>query len=427
MVSAERQIYNKEPCKTESTVVGRRIVQYELDFDIEKYSALANLRGVKSVYEREKEKLDLYTKFNIETALGERYNCILSKRRDEIINGKIYGQNTNESLLSMFERGREYRKKHGSSEEDQKREQAEVAGFKKIQKVLCNPETEVGTMMISISPPGESNSIYKHNFYDIFALREDELGKRYVEYRRYSSALMNEEYIKKLRVLSSSHPLPIKAGDKYFLSNPVKMDPNPYLSTANAIHEKFHRKHSCMKEEDYKKLIEFCQPAIKAYLRHLEEDPFDMDSHEINFQAILKIAELKVDEWAGKPKNIQLAKYEQKYVEGKMNSDEYIPLREEIRYFGMQEVRAVHTSCGFSGGARSAQSSKTSSSISELSGRKVNTPFSVLDFAGNDVDNVFEGKTLDCKCPVCGRQVEAKISHGKITCPECNASAGYEC
>lgn len=35
------------------------------------------------------------------------------------------------------------------------------------------------------------------------------------------------------------------------------------------------------------------------------------------------------------------------------------------------------------------------------------------------------GKTLCCTCPYCGKQVEARISGGKISCPECSAQANW--
>jgi|GEM_PF-4336645 len=38
-------------------------------------------------------------------------------------------------------------------------------------------------------------------------------------------------------------------------------------------------------------------------------------------------------------------------------------------------------------------------------------------------------KTLNCKCPFCGEQIDAIIANGKITCPreECGRSAPYDC
>src|SRR5690606_6830339 len=100
---------------------------------------------------------------------------------------------TDEPFMNMLIRGRDYRREHGKPI-DHSREDAEVEGFAKIEQTLCSPDTAVGTMMISISPPGEKGSSYTHNFYDIFTLAPDKQGDRYIEARRYSSALSNEEY-----------------------------------------------------------------------------------------------------------------------------------------------------------------------------------------------------------------------------------------
>lgn len=50
---------------------------------------------------------------------------------------------------------------------------------------------------------------------------------------------------------------------------------------------------------------------------------------------------------------------------------------------------------------------------------------------GETIEQIFSGKdskkTLDCKCPFCGKDVKAEIYEGKIHCTKCGKSADYPC
>jgi len=162
-----------------------------------------------------------YISRQLDTFLGERLNVLLSKNKYEIKNNLIYGEDMEDSFIEVMKRGIEYRERlDGENRVDRKREEAEVTGFLKTQEVMCNPQTSVGTMMLSISPQGGKDSLYQHNFYDICTLRQAQ-GKRFIEARRYSSALSTDEYKDKLKPL---YHMVNALDDAYFLSHPVKID-----------------------------------------------------------------------------------------------------------------------------------------------------------------------------------------------------------
>lgn len=198
----------------------RNIVQYELDFDSYKYQSLArNILINEDYYKKQKEGLDKMIRYNLETALGERFNTGISRRVDIISNGVIKDINTGLELLPMFERGRIYRMNNGSSTHDREREQAEVDGFARIQEVLCDPDTPIGTIMVNISLSGGKESIYQHNFYDIFEKTDEG-----VEVVRYTSALTIEESVEKARKISSEHEFGKNITDISLLKSPIILD-----------------------------------------------------------------------------------------------------------------------------------------------------------------------------------------------------------
>lgn len=344
-------------------------MQYDVAFDTNEYGRLLELKQKDTVLFEEKRKgQDGFTKFNLETAIGERFNAGLSQRRDEIINGEICDTHKQQPLLAMIKNGVEYRAKNGYSPSDHLRERSEVIGFEKIQDVLTNPFTPVGTMMVSISPHGDKDSLYKHNFYDVFTLKEDEEG-RYIEPRRYSSGLEVEEYVDKARKLQAayfededSEDLPF---DAYFLSHPIRIDGD--FGDADTLHANFHKNHEYMDNSEYQEIIRLCQPFIHAYLDQLARDPHDEWARNLRFNAILN----KADEIADQRRN------------GVIIHEVFLRATDdEIYRLGEQEVRQVATGCGASDGARSL-----------LEG--ILSPFSVSEF-GRESDQY---GSLQFECP----------------------------
>lgn len=325
-------------------IAERRAVAYEPKLDI----------GLK----------DSYLSKQINTFIGERLNVRLSKNNYEIKNGLIYGQDIDEPFINVIKRGVDYRRRvEGEDRVDKRREEAEITGFSKIQEVMCGPQTQVGTMMLSISPKGGKESLYQHNFYDIFTLNELD-GKRFVEARRYSSALSIEEYKDKLSPLSFMGNI---SSDADFLERPVRIE-NVFFENADQIHSYLHRNHKTIELEKFERIMEDCESLKREYYR--TKDPLILD-------AIMN----KADEGAG-----LIDKTGNEFYSPIIGPN--IPLKmfsgvdQEIAYYGGRPVREVKTGCGSSG------------SLSKNSLEKNSSPFSVSEF--DDFGD------REFPCPACG-------------------------
>lgn len=345
---------------------------YEPYFDRREYSK----KDIK-----DKTQLDRYTTRQVETLLGERLNVILSKNKYAIKNNAIYGENMSEPFIDVMVRGRDYRREIGGEDRiDGKREQAEIDGFSKIQDILCNPNIPTGTMMISVSSPGKEGSLYKHNFYDIFTLKKEK-EERFIEARRYSSALSNEEYREKL---ASFYPNiyreDISPTEDYFLSHPVVISGSSFGNT-EGVHVYLHKNHKYMEEGNFEQVLRACSPFIKSYIRALSENPTDVDSHSLILDAILN----KVDREAD---YLRIHKVDLHDIF--VRPYDVLSLQREIEFLGHQPVRQVTTGCGSSGGFGKSKNS------SGLADAMLKNPFSVSDFAFKDDlgDREFD-------CPVC--------------------------
>lgn len=308
----------------------------------------------------------LYIKRQVETHIGERLNVLLSKTRYELRNGVIFGQGNDDPFLDVLKRGRDYRRRNGR-EVDHPREDAEVIGFSKIQKSLGNPETPIGTMMLSISPPGKDGSIYKHNYYDVFFLKEDQDG-RCIEARRYSSSLGCDEYAKFLN-------LPFVPDDSYLLSNPILVD-TTLFGTPDDIHRFLHREHDYLSEEDFRIIIEVCRPFILAYIEALVNTN-DRQLHALAFNAILNRADKARD-------------YLEDIKSGKLVYPDKVT-RFSIEQWGSLPVMEKMTGCGYSGGF-------------SISKGEISSPFSVSEF------------TEWFTCPKCQYHADGPVGN---KCPSC--------
>lgn len=259
----------------------RKLVMYDPLFDAQKYQAIFMLkRENPQLYEQKKAELDIYTNFNLKTGLGERYNAGVSRLTNTIKEGKIYGQGSQEPLMDIYLRGQKYRKENGSTPEDQGLESAEIVGFDKIQQVLADEQTPIGTMILFVSSPGvEGKTVYTHNFYDVFRL-EERNGTRIIAYARFSSGLDEKESLEKLQTIDPSYAFGVKNVDgTYYRANPLKID--PYLfgnPNSEDVHAFMHKEHIYTSLEHYEKILEKTTLYRAAYLKALEENPFDMDN-----------------------------------------------------------------------------------------------------------------------------------------------------
>src|SRR3989344_3718445 len=403
---------------------------YRPEFDRQEYLTLDSFKDIHpEEYKEAREALDVRTRRQLETLLGERFNTRLSVTRYEIKDGQIFGENSDEPFLDVLKRGRDYRKLRGNSV-DHTREGAEVDGFIETEKILCDKDTQVDTTVVSVSSPGQKGSDYEHNFYDVFALCADEKGK-YIKAARYSSSLTNKEYVEKLKEIKPDLKIPDIADDVYFLSNPVKLDPNSKFVLEDRIHKHFHKDHDYMTEDDFQFIVVGCSQLTTEYTKALAENPKDEKSQLLILNAILN----RADEIADRIKK----KYEVSIGTVKAQKEYRVEIhpstfaaqvltREQMYLLGSKPVRRVNTGCGSSGGFLLSNSSSASNKV--LTGPA--GPFSVADFGkketSQEINNISEARIIKCKCPVCGAEnVKARIADGRITCPECNASANYEC
>lgn len=384
-------------------IQGQKAVAYNLEFNRQIYLELNKFKGkYPKEYEDVKTGLDLSITDELETLIGERLNLILSIKNHGIKDREIYDTKIGEPLMRMFIRGRDYRKLYGNPI-DHERENAEVVGFDKIQKTLCDKNTPIGTMMLSVSPPGGS---YPHNFYDIFTLREKD-GKRYIEARRYSSALSDQEYLNNIKILTDKGFIPRWPLDVYFLLNPIIIKGK----TPDDIHKFLHKKHNILSTEEFEIVLDGCEPLIKEYLRFLSSNPEDKDNLARKFDHILIGADYIEDELnkrKGKPITV-------------FSTDKNYMMANAIR--GRRRVRNKTTGCGASGGL-------SLTNLETAIERVMKSSFSVADFgskAENDSNLCHCGnRSPHFHCPGKKSNGEACnhaiiVGRGTTKCPSCGA------
>lgn len=352
-----------------------RIVAYEPQFDRNAYE---------KVDKNNKEKLDAYTKRQLETHLGERFNVLLSETRFEVNEGRIYGENTTEPFMQMLERGVSYRREFGDPV-DFEREEAELVGFKKIEETLTKDSTKTGTMMLSISPPGSEDSIYKHNFYDVFTLKEDEKG-RYVEAIRYSSSLTNEEYEEKIKPFKVFEKQPT---DSDFLKDPILIN-NEKFKSSDDVHSYLHKDHDFITKAEFDDVIEIVSPLITSYINTMSDRPFDQNLQHLTYNALLNKADIALD--------VVRSKDEQDLVE-RYTRESKFAAQWDIFNLGKQPVRVVSTGCGSSGGFSASKNLNSTAA-----------PFSVSEFGSKKNEQEW------FSCPKCKYKASGPVGD---TCPGC--------
>ena len=360
--------------------IRRTLLAYDPRFDIQAYRQLANLAGQlpQEELQRRKSQLGLRTRHNLETVLGERFNVEISQVSYSIsLKGELINPDHDEPFLEIVRRGREYRQQF-ANRDDCLREEAEVAGFEKVQEILATRNQQPGTRIVVISPKGNEASVYQHNFFDIYQKE----GHEKVKMSRYTSRLSHHEFWGVARKLDPTLPTPLEPTDAYFLSRPIATD-----KSLDQILGMFSPDENTMPRDTHQRLLQACEPLINAYI--------DNPSHR-TYNAILNFADglvLGSDPQTAYPDN---------HLEIK-------PPQALIDFYGSLPVRPVSTGCG-------VQSGFTSIVNGQLS--IVNfLPFSVSEFALNYFH-----------CPGCGGQIES--GRGITTCPHCGLTkeqAGSKC
>ncbi len=322
-----------------------------------------------------------YLSKQIDTHIGERLSVRLSLNNYEIKDNLIYGQDMDDPFTDVIKRGIEYRQKvEGENRPDKRREEAELTGFLKVQKTLCDINTPFGTMMLSISPQGGKDSVYQHNFYDIFTLKKDKGGRRFVEARRYSSALTIAEYKDKLKPLFSMEE---NVDDAYLLSHPVRIG-NGFFQDADDIHSYLHKDHNVTELDKFQEIIGSLDLLKREYYRTRDKKILD---------AIMN----KADEMAG------LVEFKKDKYSSLIDPSIELKIGNEIDFYGGQKVRQAATGCGSSGGLNM--------------NKDKNSPFSVSDFGNKDDlgDREFD-------CPECKKMNRRPYNKTITNCQHCGSS-----
>jgi hypothetical protein len=380
--------YEEEPLRERKG----KIVQYDLSFDTKAYASLKSLKKINlGEYEDKKARQDGLTRFNLETAIGERFNAGLSKRRVDVIDGKLCDTHTKEPLLAIIKRGVDWRANNGSILHDQIRERAELEGFEKIQDILGNRFTPIGTMMISISASGEHpSSVYTHNFVDVSITRIDEKGERYIEMNRLSSGLSMSEYKQRVKEIRPDY---FESEEEEHAFNAVAFLKNPFEVTGftdlEQVQRHLYKNHTYTDYDRYQEILRLCKPFNDALLEQFAKDPHNSEAINLRFNALLNKADEIVEQLEG----------------GVIVRDVFVRATEaEIERLGNQEVREVSTGCGPSGGK----------SLGE------EPIYSVAAFGESD-----ERGSLYFKCPnekFCGKINKRRPNERRMHCEFCNAN-----
>lgn len=368
-VTQRRNAFIKE---YKDRVHGSRLLTYEPALDREVYKALKDQQGVhEEAHQEVLWGLNSYTRFQVETFIGERLNVGLSKFRYDMRFGNdgkgiLHGQGMEEALIDMIARGKDCRNEL-ADDVDHPRQVAEVTQFQKIQEVLGEPQAEIGTTIISFSPPGKEGSAYAHNFYDVFILKEesDKTGEitgkkgktvRYVEARRYASGLSIEQSLQKAEELSPGFTKELQPEeahvDAFLIAHPVVINSTHELfNNPDGIHKSLQGDKKAMSYEDFQKKVvqdETFSAMVDHYIQTLEITPEKDDELKMTLNAIMN----RADEAAGLKEPVYYYRREKEFVGPRPP----LPIMLQIQQYGRQEVRSVDTGCGFSGGVGQASS-----------------------------------------------------------------------
>lgn len=358
-MNSEAIAYNLEP---QSNIIqfpsSKKIQTYDLSFDRMDASKKRESVVGNEDYISKRDAYLSYVNMQMETHLGERFNVSLSEFEYDIKDGQLWGKDMDEPFIESIKRGRDYRKQ-GGNPIDRAREDAEVAGFEKIQSVLLDPDTPVGTMMLSISPRGGEGSAYQHNFYDIFTLKQTESGKKYIQARRYASGLSTSSYQEMLLPFVS---LTIDEAEPAasFLSQPIPIE---NALTPDGLHQYLHKKHNTMDQRLFDTIKKQCRGLSEEYARSVWIDPYNVERQKLLYNAYLNKADDLAERIGSEGSDIweRITPIENGYM-----------VEEDIKNYAYQEVRQVMTGCGASEGYAVHAPSSSPFSVGEFGDKKWN-------------------------------------------------------
>lgn len=259
-------------------------------------------------------------RLNLETNLKERFHVVESGGKYIIRDGDIYSEFfSDEPMGRKFLRGATVRRMEGSPEWQREGIEGEIGGWMLIHQTFTDLDVQVGTQVISFSPPGEvTNSAYSGKFIDVFTLRKDNTGK-YIEYKRLAVDYGKEQYQEKALALNPDFfdgfvdsQLPL---DAWYLSHPVV--------TATDISELLEIGKG-MSDSRFKQIFNdtLLQLFILQYIEIIYSEKINWRQAELAFNAIIN----RADELVG----LLLARRNLQYIS-----------KETIDYYGVIPVREV--------------------------------------------------------------------------------------
>ena len=261
-----RRWASREVCVQES-IKGRSTMQYDGEFDIENYQRVFAIQD-QDAREKALARIDDYTRKQLVTHLGERVNVLLSTIDYSISSqGHLFVPSLGKTAEQMVIDGRDFQISLPDVRDiDKPRMDAEILEMQQVEAALCHPDTPVGTMITVISAPGGQeidgrDSMFLHNFYDVFRLEEREVDghtEKYARLYRYSSSLTYEEYLHMALQLKRDYFADPEAQqtslDAYFLAHVIGLTQSG-LEEPEDVHKFFHRDHTYMTRQDFEEVI----------------------------------------------------------------------------------------------------------------------------------------------------------------------------
>ena len=361
----------------------RPILGFDQDFDNQAYHTLNSQHDslVPQEFARRKTQLDLRTRHNLETGLGERYNLQISQIAYRIEDGQFISEEHDEVFLAVIKRGQKYREENGSG--DVGREKAEIVGFEKVQKILTDPEHQDARVII-ISPKGTADSMYQHNFFDIYQ-RED----TQITMTRFASTSSLQEFLEASNLLDPFNNLGKDPKDSDFLQNPLIT-----YKSSEEIAESLNLDENAMAQIDYQKLTETVAALKLSYLNALYHQRYE-DAEKI-YIATLNLADDIILNHAYDPD-----------LRNQILMQTPAAL---VATYGLRQPRPVLAGCGLQ---TSFAGQNPGEFLSALS------PYSVSNFASfGQRENA---DTSDFPCPQCGHMII--YGSGTKECPGCGLAA----
>jgi len=355
-----------------------RLLAFDYRLEIDSVEETLNLQETDpEAFAQRWVNLPDFLKFQIETYLGERNRVGLSSIDYTIVDGELYGQGMDKPMSEVIANGVVYRADKGTPE-DRQRELAELAGFDYINSVMTDPDTKMGSMLLSVSPPSGS---YKKNFYDVYTLHENEEGERSVNMSRFASGLTSRGYLDRLPELlnlENTQQIPNNLIPKpsEFLTRPLLVD---RFDNAQDLHAFLHVDIDIISNADFDQVKAYVKPFITHYIDTLMEHSDDPDEVKLALKTVINAAD-----------------YAAKQVkEGKTLDTEIDELAgeffmERVEDFSSQRMETVDSDCGGLGD-EDLESSNGS-------------PFGVVEMAAKTIGEADSMGKLKFNCPACGHE-----------------------